>query len=764
MAKKAKARFDPDLAACRMASLALADAAVFHEVLCSIRLAGVPRQVTPLRKIISESDPVKALAEEWDYIITKIDYVPIFFVAREILLNLPSNPETVEALKQIANLASWLTTKRAALSHDLMGRIYHRLLADAKYYGAYYTTLPAATLLLKLALDRGDWDIDWSNPEETAKLRVCDFSCGTGTLLKAALEAVVDNVVAERADLGLPINVAEISAGIIEDVLWGFDVLPFAAHLAASALALNNPDAQLRKMRVYHLPLGGPSHRLGSVDFLVSKFVTVQKNLLGATAADSAARVTGAGDSAEPIEIPKFDLCVMNPPFVRSSAAGLLFGSLPAALRNEVQTQLKNVIKTTKVKAKASAGLGAVFVALGDRYLGEKGTLALVLPKACLAGVAWHPTRELLGGYQVEFIISSHEPKHWNFSENTNLSEVLIVARRSGARSDDSPCTYVNLYRQARNSFEALALSESLRRSKPPPLLGSTAIGSLKVGAFEFGEVVAVPQARLRANHWMIAAAFRQTDLSRVAAYLDGGLVYVPGAGKPIPLPLRPLKDVCSLGPDIARLHDAFEVVATPTPYPALWNHDSQAVRTIAEGPNSYLRTKQRTRASRYGSYASHLWNFRGTVAVAERLRINTQRVSAIRSPQELLANTWWVCRLSAEESRREVGEKALVLWLNSTLGVIGMVANGNETIGAFRNFKKPNLKAMPVLDVRKLPKETLSAIATGYDSLATRELLPLAEADLDPVRKEIDDLFSTSLGIPGLGPVRKMFSNEGWA
>ena len=48
--------------------------------------------------------------------------------------------------------------RRLRCAHDLMGRIYHWLLHHAKYLGTYYTSVSAATLLLKVALD-----LKWSN-------------------------------------------------------------------------------------------------------------------------------------------------------------------------------------------------------------------------------------------------------------------------------------------------------------------------------------------------------------------------------------------------------------------------------------------------------------------------------------------------------------------------------------------------------------------------------------------------------------------------
>lgn len=64
-----------------------------------------------------------------------------------------------------------ISSKRAALRHDLMGRIYHRLLADSKYYGAYYTKIPSATLLLKLAISIDNWSVNWDDPNSISNLR-----------------------------------------------------------------------------------------------------------------------------------------------------------------------------------------------------------------------------------------------------------------------------------------------------------------------------------------------------------------------------------------------------------------------------------------------------------------------------------------------------------------------------------------------------------------------------------------------------------------
>src|SRR5207245_2913143 len=111
----------------------------------------------------------------------------------------------------------------------------------------------------------------------------------------------------------------------------------------------------------------------------------------------------------------------------------LLFGNLPPRERKRMQKELQKVVKRYGVLANITAGLGTVFTALGHRVLRADGRLALVLPRALVGGVAWSDTRQILGdSYHVECVVVSHEPGAWNFSENTKLSECLVVARWVG--------------------------------------------------------------------------------------------------------------------------------------------------------------------------------------------------------------------------------------------------------------------------------------------------------------------------------------------
>src|SRR5437899_11984782 len=109
------------------------------------------------------------------------------------------------------------------LLHDLMGRIYHRLLAEAKYLGTYYTGIPAAALLLKIAL-RGA-TADWDDMEKLASYRAADLAAGTGTLLMAAADTICDLHIRVCNRRDRPPDISGLHRILIEIVLHGFDGL-----------------------------------------------------------------------------------------------------------------------------------------------------------------------------------------------------------------------------------------------------------------------------------------------------------------------------------------------------------------------------------------------------------------------------------------------------------------------------------------------------------------------------------------------------------
>ena len=176
----------------------------------------------------------------WRFICDSIDYVPVFELAISILDVLGDGPHDIQA-PVISPLVKAMEDTRRLEGHDLSGRLFHTLLTDAKFTGAYYTSVPAATLLSRLVFH--DWPphIDWADHEFPALLDVADLACGTGTLLMA----VATEVERRHSDAGGQ-EAADLHKAMVEQALHGYDVQLSAVHFAATSLAMLNPRHTVR--------------------------------------------------------------------------------------------------------------------------------------------------------------------------------------------------------------------------------------------------------------------------------------------------------------------------------------------------------------------------------------------------------------------------------------------------------------------------------------------------------------------------------------
>jgi hypothetical protein len=742
----------------RIGALILVNAMIFQEV-----LAAGDRRVRPLQRFRNRADVVSAVADHWRFILDKINYLPIFNVAHQLLSDIAADADVAAGTCRLVETALTIVTWRAALRHDLAGRIYHRLLAEAKYLGAYYTAIPTAALLLKLALSPDRYSCDWSDLDSIANLRVADLACGTGTLLMAAADAVADNYFRACAEAATQPDPDAVHRTVVEHAIYGFDVLASALHLTASSLSLRVPDVPINVTNLFSMPLGGPVRWLGSLEFISSRTVTINTSLFGHT--ELPERVVGTAAAAKPgkVALPAMDLCVMNPPFVRSVGGNLLFGSLPPTERPGMQRKLQTMVREKHLSASITAGLGAVFVALAHPHIKPAGSLALILPRGLLSGVSWQRTRELIGrSYRLDYLVVSHEADHWNFSENTDLSEVLVLAQKRDAQpGSHERVVCVNLWQQPRSAIEALSVARSLAQGVAPDVATGQGALQIPIGSRKIGEAVSVPWSELRATHWGFPCAFAQSELLRALHHLTRGELYVPGRkGRPA-IALRPLGELGELGFDRRDIHDGFDLAEARTAYPAFWGHAAADVSMMSQVPNRHLEPLASAKPRRNLRKAADLWAMAGRVLIAERLRLNTARLASVLASESVLSNVWWTFRFREGLVPVEQAEKALVLWLNSALGTLLLLGHREETEGPWVDFKKPTLAQMSVLDVAALDKERLGKLAQAYDRLATAGLDALPAINGDGTRRAIDDIVAEVLGLPDFGILRELLSRE---
>jgi methylase of polypeptide subunit release factors len=749
-----KAALERRETAAKVSALVLANAFIFQE-----QLSLTDERVETLRKIRKETDLVNVTARHWRWIWENINYVPIFQLGERILDELPASSGTTENVKSLLDEAHKICAEQAALRHDLMGRIYHWLLHHAKYLGTYYTSVSAATLLLKITFDL-DWAVDFGSARELADFKVADLACGTGTLLMASAQALTDSYIKARADTDRSIEVKDLSvlhSTLMQNVIHGYDILPSAVHLTASTLALLAPEVAFRQMNLYVMPIGVDHGipRLGSIDFLGTDLIKTQF-ALDDTQLDAVR--TGASRSVYAnAKVPKLDLCVMNPPFVSSRYGNRLFGSIPEdrpLLQKELSRQAK------KVGISTTAGLGALFVPLADKHLKPGGRMAVVLPIALASGESWGAVRHYLADrYHLEMVITSHDPDRTNFSENTDLSELLFIARKLKKGERAGATRYVALKRNPTTIHEALDMASRISTALKE-LNGTRTAVAIRGSRGILGEVTLLPAA-VGAENWT-SAIFSQSYLAQVHWHLakEGVLVF-PGTTRRHELPLCRLDDLGTLGYDVRDITDAFEVDRTAshwTPYPGFWDHDAGKVVKIAQQPNAFLTARTMALQGRNLKSAAAVWEKAGSILLVSRLWPITHKVLATGFTQRVIGNTWWAFddgKLNVEQ------RKALLIWLNGAMGLLFYFGRRAITRSAWMQMKKPAWAGMPVLDVRSLDAVQLGQLAAAYDRLSGVSLRPLAQLDADLARLKIDEAICDALDLPSLAPIRDLLVRE---
>ena len=294
----------------RMACAIIANAMVFHE-----RIAGMHHGIKPLNLVCGDDvpNPQGQVLDAWSAILD-INYWAIFAIAKDILEQLPAG-DAARIMRQLRDTAQSVNATGVDNAHDLTGRIFQKLIADRKYLATFYTLPASAALLARLAVAKMD-GVDWSSAEAIGKLRVADFACGTGALLSAVYEQMASRH--ERAGG----NPSVLHRAMMEEVLYGCDVMPSAIHITGSTLSGVEPSVGFEKSCLYNMPYGRQkdgSVMIGSLELLQSSNVLTLFNT-----SDPAMRTGSAGEeTASQIraDIPDqgFDLVIMNPPFTSAT-------------------------------------------------------------------------------------------------------------------------------------------------------------------------------------------------------------------------------------------------------------------------------------------------------------------------------------------------------------------------------------------------------------------------------------------------------------
>ena len=706
-------------AASLVAALMLSNAALLHH---RLRLVDSVASVVTLETVLHEADLAEAPSQvraAWNQVLA-VDFNPVFAPARAVLAAL-ADKDAVEPMRWIMENAVAVADELASLRFDHAGPLYHRLLASAKFDGSFYTNHVSAVLLARLALteDSGDW----SDPDALANLKIIDPACGTGTLLMAAMHAIRDRHehAAGRQAESDPLHLA-----LVEDVLYGLDVNRHGIQLAACNLTLGNPRVDYTRMNLFTMqhgpqPTGGS--KAGSLEFLGT---ARDKSELASLVVPLPSTGGLEAERVEPASVPgenlskQFDLVIMNPPYTRLDIRNRQYSTKDRAALKEREQQIASFFVSQDAAAAKAIDQGSVstfFSPIADLLLKRNAaTLAKVAPVTALTNASGLEERKFLADrFEVETIVTSHDPTKINFSENTNIHESLIIARRPRPDQERGPTRFISLARMPRDSHEAILLSDLVNHGDD---LG------------DWGTEHSWPWPRVRDGDWR-AAQFYDVGLAEALHDLEA-LANTR---------LAPAGNLCFVEPEGRRVRAAFQRKpphTKPWTAPILWDHPTNLRTTMNALPDVIAAPKPGE-----ADYAKYLCGKASSLLIVNRLRTNTVRVSASYAPEPLLGSAWVPVR---PHQPNPAYQQALCAWWNSTPGILTLLNIRAKALD-YARFALDALRSLLVPDPGLVD---ITPLIHAFNATRSKPLQPWPHMSDCPVRAALDQAAAQVLRIDG--------------
>ena len=484
------------------------------------------------------------------------------------------------------------------------------------------------------------------------------------------------------------------------------------------------------------------------------------------------------------------DIAIMNPPFTRPTNHEAGHAEVPnpafAGLGNDPQDQKAMsealTARTGNIRGMkaghGNAGIASNFIDLAHAKLKPGGVLALIVPASMVSGAAWRSARGLLAaGYgDIDiFSISEHGDEASQgraFSADTGMAEVIVVATKQSSpnpsveslRSDELAIAYTILSKRPTLPVVGVEIARAAQAKKG--VLGLLTLGDQQVGLMAISTLGAKMEGQ--------PTGVSNVGVMTASTELTTGQLCLPRHA-PIAVPISPLDklgyrgplhrdisgrdvDETSRGPfDILRLKDRTKYAQVS--WPVLWSHDHKMEKTMAILPCSEGIERPDMRGLGLIVWQGRINEPGYSIAGATRLhinsdfRLNSQPTAACLTPKPAIGGRAWPSFQPAagDEAENENWEKAICVWLNSTLGLLGRWWVSSRQQKGRANLTITTLGSIPVLDLRAISAEQVRGLAAVFDDFEHRPMLPANEAYRDEVRRELDEsVLCGVLGLPG--------------
>ena len=638
-----------------------------------------------------------ALLESWNLILA-VDYRPIFETARTVLSSINSR-RVIDAIQEIVMWALDAVEKVEKMRHDILGRVFHKVLEDARHDGSYYTSVPSAVLLSHLAVQKEDI------PKKLEDMRIIDPACGTGTLLMAVTERIRDLLGKKHEPKTM-----------IENTLCGIDINKTALHMAATTLGLMSPTTKFKKMDIRQITLGLDEDSnlvsAGSLELYDDGGLFPHFNWME----NKIAKQMDSGEKRASREYQhSADLVIMNPPFTRND---LRHDQLGKDMEKQVKAREADLFKNISFKMDRTSS-GIMFLALAEKLCKrDTGTVACVFPLNVATAPSADGLRKFLAcKFDIEYIVVSHHPTRFWFSENTSIAETLIIMRRKSEHGKKFTCV-VNLADSPQNVTSAQILANDIKSRNDRDDV----------------KYVDIPEKFMLNGDWY-GVQFFSPYLTDVFLRLREGklfdtvtllkMAYVEPSG-------RHLNMYVNNSGNLPRSGD----------WGSIYEHRTKEITSMENHPYTVIVPKDSKRAR-----AEEYWAARTHLLIPITVQPNITHVAAIYSPTKTLGQAWQSIRprlIMSNTEKEKMWCKSMTAYFNSSLGIVSMLGVRIPRKPLYPRFSVENHASIPVPN---MDEKAMDILAHAYDNNAVKRIGEWKCRD-DPVRKVLDVAVSKALGV----------------
>ena len=692
---------------------------MFHTKLDDIRHQYFRRKSQPpkVQECIDSQAPIASFLDAYKKWLT-VDYKDILAWNIAILKALPAKSQSNDALQILAFAAHSIQCAKGETHHDVLGTTFCNAIKDAKEEGAKYTTLPAATLLTHLMFHKAK--INWKDVEKVKQLRIVDFACGSGTLLVACANYILQKLREKKVRKK---DREEVDQALFEQMLYGFDCNRRAIFQTATGLGMIAPSVQFHKTQLRGMPLGEHPERkeevrLGSLELLLdNKDNWFFYPPLGQGELFSHHSLGQKPDSQpEPVQCDTFHFAIMNPPFTRREVR---HKQKNPKIEKALRKREEKIGQITGFELNGVSGNTNGFFGLTDKYLDKQGKAGIILPMSVTCNQSAKRIRIWLAQhFHIPYLIVSYDPKRIFFSGDTNIGEMLLVLERK--KKTPTPTQVIKLHNNPVHESTAFLCARAI-------------LSGQEKRQEKYGEVDKISPANIAKGDWS-ATQFLSNALYRIAKDIPNYWTSTFGNQASITV-----KGISRKTRSIRKCKPS-EEDATPT----LWYHNTDYCKTLEVKPDRFICPS--------GTDPSIIKVFHKAkrLKLTERADPQTVKNVACLTTVPSVGDAWSTASivriLNVDD---ETVEKAVAIILNSTLCKIGMLLSRSSKKPSYIQFPKDSWNRIPMPLLSEMSVSAFHALAKVYDEQCKQERKRLPQAHECRVQIAIDKAVCEHTGFP---------------